>query len=99
MQKTPAATQEPDARTTTGAMRLGNALFADLTEKELAVLRELVSGDSNRTMAGRMNLSVDTIKYHLKNLLNKTGCKTRTELAVKACRCGIMPPEDEARTP
>ncbi len=99
MQKTPTASPEQNARSAHGAMRLGNALFADFTEREMDVLRELVSGASNQTIAGRMNLSVDTIKYHLKNLLSKTGCKTRTELAVKACLGGIRPPEENAKTP
>lgn len=89
MQSTPTVMQEQEY----GADRRRNALCADLTERELEVLGQLVSGASNRTIAGRMNLSVDTVKYHLKNLLRKTGCRTRTELAVKACRCGILPPE------
>lgn len=73
---------------------LGNVILADLTERELEVLKKLVTGVSNKTIAEEMHLSVDTVKYHLKNLLIKTGCKTRTELAVKACLCGIQPPED-----
>ena len=76
--------------------RLGKARMADFTPRELEVLTELVSGASNKSIAGRMNLSVDAVKYHLKNLLSKTGCKTRTELAVKACLGGILPPEEEA---
>lgn len=80
------------------AARLGKALCTDFTERELEVLRELVSGAPNRVIAGHMNLSVDAVKYHLKNLLGKTGCKTRTELAVKACLIGILPPEEDAST-
>ena len=73
---------------------LGKAAAEELTERELEVLKELVSGASNKCIAERMNLSVDAVKYHLKNLLKKTGCQTRTELAVKACLSGILPPEE-----
>lgn len=66
--------------------------FAGCSERELEILRELVTGVSNKTIAERTNVSVDTVKYHLKNLLSKTGCKTRTELAVRACLGGILPP-------
>lgn len=73
---------------------IGKALFSEFTEREQEVLVQLISGASNKTIAERMNLSVDTVKYHLKNLLSKTGCQTRTELAVKVCRSGILLPED-----
>ena len=90
MEKKTTASEQVDVYST---MRIGKALGADLTERELEVLGQLVSGATNGTIAGRMNLSVDTVKYHLKNLLSKTGCQTRTELAVKACRSGILPPD------
>ena len=73
---------------------LGKASAGEISERELEVLKELVSGASNKCIAERMNLSVDAVKYHLKNLLKKTGCQTRTELAVKACLSGILPPEE-----
>lgn len=92
MQKTIQAIAEQDA--VHGTPHCGKALCSEFSERELEVLEQLVSGASNKTIAGRMNLSVDTVKYHLKNLLSKTGCRTRTELAVKACRSGILPPED-----
>lgn len=76
------------------ADHISKNLCAEFTERELEVLIQLISGASNKTIAERMNLSVDTVKYHLKNLLKKTGCQTRTELAVKACRSGILPPDN-----
>lgn len=79
---------------TAAEARLGKALCSGFSEREREVLALLVSGVSNKTIAEKLNLSVDTVKYHLKNLLSKTGCRTRTELAVKACLCGFLPPED-----
>lgn len=71
-------------------VRLGRTDSRALTGRELEVLRELTSGAANQTIAQRMNVSVDTVKYHLKSLLSKTGFSTRTELAVKARTSGIV---------
>lgn len=62
------------------------------SEREREILREVVAGATNRVIAQRVNLSVDTVKYHMKNLLKKTGCASRTELAVLACREGLAGP-------
>jgi len=66
------------------------AAAESFTEREQEILREVVSGASNKVIAMRLNLSVDAIKYHLKKLMRKTGCATRTELAVMACRQGLV---------
>lgn len=92
MQKRNSAGEKSDALHE--SQRLGKAFCTEFTERELEVLKQLVNGASNKIIAEQMSLSVDTIKYHLKNLLSKTGCQTRTELAVKACRIGIIPSED-----
>jgi DNA-binding NarL/FixJ family response regulator len=69
---------------------LGNASSYEFTVRELEVLRELTSGDPNSEIAGRMKISVETLKYHIKQLLEKTGFKGRTELAVKARESGLV---------
>lgn len=71
---------------------------AMFTERELEVLQEVVTGASNKEIAERMSLSVDTIKYHLKNLMRKTGCHTRTELAVYICRSGVLSSGENAKS-
>lgn len=62
------------------------------SQREREILKEVVAGATNRVIAQRVNLSVDTVKYHMKNLLKKTGCASRTELAVLACREGLTDP-------
>ena len=52
------------------------------TERELDVLREITSGDTNQEIADRLNMSVATVKTHILNMLEKTGFRNRTELAV-----------------
>ena len=62
----------------------------DFTERELDVLRELISGDSNAQIGERLNMTSGTVKWHIKNMLQKTGFHTRTELAAEARSLGIV---------
>lgn len=69
---------------------MGLATSSEFTERELDVLRELISGDTDEMIAERLNLSVHTIKKHVKSMFQKTGCTTRTQLAVMALESGIV---------
>ncbi len=68
---------------------VGAALSSDFTEREAAVLRELVSGESNREIAARLGISENTVKMHVTNMLQKTGFHSRLELAVMARHLGV----------
>ncbi len=68
---------------------LGNAMSSEFTEREVAVLRELVSGASNREIAESLGITENTVKMHVTNLLQKTGYRSRLELAVKARHLGL----------
>lgn len=74
----------------TPLVSIGNTNNHDFTERELEVLKELVTGDSNIEIAQRLNMSTGTVKWYIKNLLQKTGFKTRTELAAQARSLGIV---------
>ena len=50
-----------------------------LSEKEVAVLVELAKGQTNKQIAGRLWLSEQTVKFHLRNIYRKLGIKSRTE--------------------
>ena len=52
---------------------------AGLSEKELAVLRELANGRSNKEIAAALFVSEQTVKFHLRNIYRKLGIATRTE--------------------
>jgi len=62
----------------------------ELSERELDVLRELISGDSNGEIGERLGISASTVKWHVQNMLEKTGMHTRTELAAAARSLGIV---------
>ena len=72
--------------------RLGFAKNTDFTERELEILRLLAEGLTDREIAEKAFLSVSTVRYHVNNLISKTGCSSRTELAVGAVRSGIIVP-------
>lgn len=67
-----------------------------LTEREVELLRLLAEGLSNKTMAQRLSLSENTVKYHLKNILQKLGARNRTEAATQAMRLGLTKPHRPA---
>lgn len=75
---------------TTPTLVFGDALSVDLSDRELAVLRELVAGETDADIAEHLFMSVRTVKSHITNMKNKTGFKNRTELAVRARECGLI---------
>ena len=77
----------------TPAVGLGLIKSSDLTERELLILRELTSGDTNTEIAERLQISQYTVRDYIQTIMEKTGYRTRTELAVKARESGIIIPE------
>jgi len=70
--------------------RLGAALSDDFTERELEVLRELVSGKTDAAIAETLCLSVTRVKQHIQRIREKTQFANRTELAVRARESGLV---------
>ncbi len=50
-----------------------------LSDKEIAVLRELAQGLSNKEIAAKLFVSEQTVKFHLRNIYRKLGIASRTE--------------------
>lgn len=61
-----------------------------LTARELEIIHAVAAGDSNRDIASRLNISLQTVKHHLTSIFDKTGTSTRLELALFAIRQGIV---------
>ena len=55
--------------------------FEPLTERELHVLHLIESGYTNKQIAQEMTVSLNTVKYHLKNIYGKLGVINRTQAA------------------
>ena len=56
------------------------AMEHDLSAREQDMLRLLLEQKTNSEIAGVLFISENTVKFHIKNLLQKTGCKNRKEL-------------------
>jgi DNA-binding NarL/FixJ family response regulator len=61
-----------------------------LTARELEVLREVAGGNRNRDIAGRLFITEETVKVHVKHIMEKLGAKDRTEAVAIALRRGII---------
>ncbi|BBL80389.1 DNA-binding response regulator [Rubrobacter xylanophilus] len=63
---------------------------ARLTPREREVLQALAEGLSNREIAERLHMSVDTERTHMVNILNKLGAHSRLQALVLAARAGVV---------
>ena len=60
-----------------------------LTSREAQVLRHVALGLSNKEIARSLEISVETVKEHVQNILRKVKANDRTDAAVRAIRSGI----------
>lgn len=61
-----------------------------LTDRELGVLREIVSGKSNKEIGKELNISEATVKTHINSILGKLGVTDRTQAVTAAIQRGIV---------
>jgi DNA-binding NarL/FixJ family response regulator len=61
-----------------------------LTPREVDVLRLIAQGNSNKEIADRLSMSQDTVKGHVKNILNKLGANDRTHAVTIGLKRGIL---------
>lgn len=59
-----------------------------LTEREKEILQMVATGVTNRQVARRLSISVNTVKVHLRNIFTKLGAESRTEATMIAMREG-----------
>jgi two-component system NarL family response regulator len=85
----------PDRVATQLADRLSTT---QLTERELAVLKALVEGKSNRQIADALSITEWTVKGHLKHIFTKLDVTDRTQAATAALRRGFVHLDELRRT-
>jgi DNA-binding NarL/FixJ family response regulator len=66
--------------------------FSDesLTQREIDVLRHIAGGNRNRDIAERLFISEETVKVHVKHIMEKLGASDRTQAVAIAVRRGII---------
>ena len=79
--------------------QLGLADSSEFTEREMDVLRLLAKGLTDREICEQLHLRFNTVRYHVDNLMLKTGQSSRTGLAVLAVMSGVIFPGIDTELP
>jgi len=61
-----------------------------LTPAEIAVLRLIAAGNANKQIADQLNVTEETVKGRVKNILSKLGANDRTQAAMIGLKRGII---------
>jgi DNA-binding NarL/FixJ family response regulator len=61
-----------------------------LSEREIEVLRHVAAGNRNRDIAEKLFIAEETVKVHLKHIMEKLGASDRTQSVAIAARRGII---------
>jgi DNA-binding NarL/FixJ family response regulator len=67
----------------------GMSNLADLTARELEILQLVIAGKTNKAIANEMYISEKTVEFHLGNIYEKIGARTRLMAGVWALRHGL----------
>jgi DNA-binding NarL/FixJ family response regulator/signal transduction histidine kinase len=73
-----------------GGVRRGGTAVERLTARELAVLRRLAAGATNKQIAASLKISENTVESHLRNIYGKLEVRSRTEALRRAAEWGIL---------
>jgi DNA-binding NarL/FixJ family response regulator len=61
-----------------------------LTDREVEVLREIAGGNRNRDIAEKLFITEETVKVHVKHVMEKLGASDRTQAVAIGVRRGII---------
>ncbi len=62
----------------------------ELSDRELEVIRLIVSGKCNHDIGTNLHITESTVKFHINNILGKMGVSDRTQAAILALKRGIV---------
>lgn len=68
----------------------GKIMRSDLTDRELEIIRELTASKTNEEIAEKLQISANTVKRHIQNIMEKTGFESRLDLAMSAKSIGLV---------
>ena len=73
-----------------------HALDEPLSPRELEVLKEVSAGRANKQVAAHLDVSEETVKTHMRNILSKLNARDRTHAVMIALERGIIPGWDRS---
>jgi DNA-binding NarL/FixJ family response regulator len=77
-------------RATTAAPEAAATIRAELSDREIEVLKLIANGKDNAMIARDLHISPKTVKNHISNILMKLQIENRIQAAVYAVRSGIV---------
>jgi two-component system, NarL family, response regulator YdfI len=67
-----------------------DSVLEALSGREIEVLALMAQGLANKNIAGRLNISEHTVKFHVSSILAKLGASSRTEAVTKGLKDGLL---------
>jgi len=77
-------------RSTSSVPAIAEAIRAELSDREIEVLKLIANGKDNAMIAGELHISPKTVKNHISNILMKLQIDNRIQAAVYAVKSGIV---------
>jgi DNA-binding NarL/FixJ family response regulator len=77
-------------RSSSSQPEIERTIRAELSEREIEVLKLIANGKDNAMIAGELHISPKTVKNHISNILMKLQIDNRIQAAVFAVRSGIV---------
>lgn len=68
--------------------------LSDLTPRELEILHLVLTGRTNKAIAGEIDISEKTVEFHLDNIYSKIGARSRLMAGIWALQHGIAAPRE-----
>jgi len=81
---------QPAAKATVASGGSSATTASVLSERELEVLSYVVDGLTNQEIAARLTVSPETVKTHMRHIMEKLSVSDRTQAAVRALRDGLI---------
>ncbi len=88
-----AMTRQTTARLIKGFTQTASSKIGPLrrpTEREIELLQLVAQGMANKAIARELSISENTVKYHMKKIMQKLNVQNRTEAVTQAIRMGLL---------